>query len=321
MVKQSKDSNASSRKRRKEGAPRSRRWIGVPPEIAPNIDAPVIKTALGSFDLEDPVLPEWIKRAAFASDGYPYDLPIDDEAYEDELIPLQIELVKLQHHVSRKGLRLVALFEGRDAAGKGGAIFAIRQYMNPRTARIVALPRPTETERGQWYFQRYIAEQPTAGEIVLFDRSWYNRGGVEPVMGFCTVSEARDFLIQAPAFEKMLVEAGIVLFKFWLNIGREMQFKRFHERRHNPLKIWKLSPIDYAALGKWDAYTEARDRMLAKTHRPETPWTVVLANDKRRARLAIVRHVLSAIDYPGKSDKVVGRRDASIIGGPSLVGA
>jgi polyphosphate kinase 2 len=193
--------------------------------------------------------------------------------------------------------------------------------MNPRTARIVALPKPTEVERGQWYFQRYVAEFPTKGEIVLFDRSWYNRAGVEPVMGFCTPAESERFLRDVPPFEKLLVDDGILLFKFWLNIGREMQLKRFHERRHNPLKIWKLSPIDYAALSKWDDYIAARDTMLKATNRPATPWTVLLANDKRRARLAILRHLLGAIDYRGKSAKVIGRNDAKIIDGPRLLRA
>jgi len=293
----------------------------IPAAIVPDADAPTIVTKAGSFDLESPVLPRWVEKAALESGDYPYDDELKAGAYEADLILLQIELVKLQRHVNDTGGRVVLLFEGRDAAGKGGSILAIRENMNPRTARAVALSKPTESERGQWYFQRYVAQLPTAGEIVLFDRSWYNRAAVEPIMGFCTDSESRKFLIQAPGFEKMLVHDGIVLFKFWLDIGREMQLKRFHDRRHNPLKIWKLSAIDYAALSQWDAYTKARDTMIRETHRPAAPWTIVLANDKRRARLAIMRSMLSSIDYRGKDKAVVGKPDPLILGGPRLVDA
>ena len=304
-----------------EGKSRDKDAHEVPAEIAPDANAPTLVTKAGSFDLEDPALPGWVADAALRSGGYPYDKGIKTKAYEEELVLLQIELVKLQRTVNDTGRRLVALFEGRDGAGKGGAILAIRENMSPRTALAVALPKPTDVERGEWYFQRYIEWLPTAGEIVLFDRSWYNRAGVEPVMGFCTDSERRTFLAQAPGFEKMLVDDGIVLLKFWLDIGREMQLKRFHERRHNPLKIWKLSPIDYAALNKWDVYTKARDGMIEATHKSATPWTIVLANDKRRARLAIIRHILSSIDYRGKDKSVIGKPDLAIIGGPRLLNA
>jgi polyphosphate kinase 2 len=300
------------------GKPRNRSET-MPAVVIPAEDARPVVTAHGTFDLEAPDLPKWVEKRALKSGGYPYDHTIDDDEYEGELTALQIELVKLQKHVSDAGRRLVAVFEGRDAAGKGGAVFAMRQNMNPRTARTVALPKPTERERGQWYFQRYVEELPAAGELVLFDRSWYNRAGVEPVMGFCTPREAEDFLEQAPGFEKMLVNSGMVLFKFWLDIGREMQLKRFHERRHDPLKIWKLSPIDYAALGKWDDYSKARDANLAATHTRNAPWTVVLANDKRRARLSVIRHMLGALDYPGKDKRVVGDTDPAIVGGPRLL--
>jgi polyphosphate kinase 2 len=304
-----------------EKAPKKAGGDGLPKVITPSEDAPVLKTEHGSFDLEDPVLPDWIEKRAFKSGGYPYDEPIKKKLYEEELTLLQIELVKLQHHVGAKKNRVVLLFEGRDAAGKGGAIFVFRQYMNPRMARAVALPKPTETEQGQWYFQRYAAHLPTAGEIVFFDRSWYNRAGVEPVMGFCTAAEHRTFLAQAPEFERMLIDQGITLFKFWLTVGREMQLMRFHERRHNPLKIWKLSPIDYVAMTKWDAYRKARNEMFAATDRPETPWIVVRANDQKRARLNIIRHVLAAIDYAGKNDRVVRAPDPLILGaGPELLG-
>ncbi len=306
------DKGAGHKRRRKKNH-------DVPSVIAPEQVAADVVTASGSFDLEDPILPQWVEERALASGGYPYDDTIKDKLYEEELTLLQIELVKLQRHVNQSGARVVALFEGRDAAGKGGCIFAMRQYMNPRTARAVALPKPTEKEQGQWYFQRYTEQLPTSGELVLFDRSWYNRAGVERVMGFCSQEDTAEFLRQAPEYERMLINGGTVLFKFWLNIGREMQMKRFHERRHNPLKIWKLSPIDFAALGKWDAYTAARDAMLAATHRKATPWTVVRANDKRRARLNIIRHVLAALDYPGRDDKIVRDTDAAILGAPDLI--
>jgi polyphosphate kinase 2 len=291
----------------------------IPKVIRPEADAPRITTPAGSFDLDDPVLPEWVAEKAFTSGGYPYDDSLDDKDYEDELTRLQIELVKLQRQVNQSGTRIVLVFEGRDAAGKGGSIFAFRQYLNPRTARLVALPAPSEAERGQWYFQRYVAQLPTAGEMAFFDRSWYNRAGVEPVMGFCTPAEHRVFLDSVPEFERMLVDQGTHLFKFWLSIGFEMQLKRFYERRHDPLKIWKLSPIDYAAMDKWDAYTQARDEMFAASNTTEAPWTVVRSNDKKRARLAIIRHVLSRLPYDGKDEKAVGSVDPEILGGPELV--
>jgi polyphosphate kinase 2 len=288
--------------------------LAVPKVIEPTEDAPVLETAHGSFDLEDPILPEWIEERSLKSGGYPYDDTIKNKLYDSDLTELQVELVKLQQHVSEKGERIVLVFEGRDSAGKGGCIAAISQFINPRTARIVALPKPTETERGQWYFQRYVGHLPTTGEMVMFDRSWYNRGVVEPVMGFCTPAEHKRFLGQAPGFEAMLVEDGIRLFKFWLDIGREMQLKRFHERRHNPLKIWKLSPVDYAAMTKWSDYTGARDEMLRETDTKKAPWTVVLANDQKRARLNVIRHMLSAIDYAGRDDNVVKSPDPLIVG-------
>jgi polyphosphate kinase 2 len=292
----------------------------LPKQLVPTIDAAPIETKLGSFDLDDPVLPDWVSKDAFGSGGYPYDKSMKSDKYDEELTALQIELVKLQHHVIDKGLKVVMLFEGRDAAGKGGAIFALRQYLNPRNARDVALPKPSDTQRGQWYFQRYIEQLPTAGEIVTFDRSWYNRAGVETVMGFCTPEERKVFLKQAPMLEAGLIDAGTILFKFWLDIGQEMQLKRFHERRHNPLKIWKLSPMDYAALGKWTDYSKARDSMLEETHTDKSPWVIALANDKRRARLNIIRHVLGKIDYPGRDNDVVREPDPLVLGtGPRFL--
>ncbi|WP_083656549.1 polyphosphate kinase 2 [Mongoliimonas terrestris] len=282
--------------------------------------APSIPVGDIHFDLDDPVLAPEIVERALASGGYPYEDTTKDRVYEDQLRLLQIELVKLQKWVSETGARVVILFEGRDAAGKGGMVETVRAYLNPRSARAVALPKPSDTERGQWYFQRYVAQLPTRGEIVLFDRSWYNRAGVERVMGFCSEAEVRSFLHQAPVFEQLLVDDGLILFKIWLDIGREMQLKRFYDRRHDPLKIWKLSPIDIKALGLWDAYTKARDAMLAATHSVHAPWTVILANDKKRARLNAIRHILSSVDYAEKAPEAIGSVDPAILGqGPDLL--
>jgi len=272
------------------------------------------------FDIDDPKLPDWIGEKAFGSDDYPYDKKLPNKEYEKTLKLLQIELVKVQFWQQKTGKRVIAVFEGRDAAGKGGVIHATSSYMNPRSARVVALTKPTETEQGQWYYQRYVATFPTAGEFVLFDRSWYNRAGVEPVMGFCTKEQYEKFLEETPRFEKMVVSEGIHFFKFWLNIGREMQLKRFHDRRHDPLKIWKLSPMDIASLKKWGDYTDKRDRMLKETHTDDAPWTVVRANDKRRARINVIRHILTSLDYDGKDRKAIGEIDDRILGfGPGFV--
>jgi polyphosphate kinase 2 len=272
-----------------------------------------------TFDIDDPHLPDWIGKHKLTSGGYPYDRKMKRKAYEKALTALQVELVKAQAWMHESGARVLALFEGRDAAGKGGTIFVLRQYMNPRTARNVALPKPTETERGQWYFQRYVAHFPTAGEFVTFDRSWYNRAGVEPVMGFCTPEQHERFLAEVPRFERMIRNDGIHFFKFWLNIGREMQLDRFHDRRHSRLKGWKFSPMDIAGIARWDDYTRARDEMMARTHSEESPWTVIRSNDKRRARLAAIRHVLLSLPYEGRDLAVVGEQDARIIGGPDLL--
>lgn len=272
------------------------------------------------FDLDNPAFPKALKKAALISGNYPYEEKLKRSHYEDELNRLQIELVKLQQWIQESGERLILVFEGRDSAGKGGTIGAFKQYLNPRWVRTVALSKPTDRERGQWYFQRYVDHLPTMGEMVLFDRSWYNRAGVEPVMGFCGSEETDKFLHDVPRFERMLVDEGFHLFKVWLNIGREMQWKRFHDRRHDPLKIWKLSPIDRAALSKWDAYTEARNRMLDHTHTDYAPWTIIRSNDKRRARLEAIRHVLKRMDYPEKTDIALGTSDPKIIGkGPGFL--
>ena len=270
-----------------------------------------------SFDIDDPELPGWVADNELSAGGYPYDKRMKRKAYEKQLERLQIELVKLQSWLQATGERVMILFEGRDAAGKGGTIFVARQYMNPRTARNVALTKPTETERGQWYFQRYVTHFPTAGEFVTFDRSWYNRAGVEPVMGFCTPQQHALFLEETPNFEKGVVADGIRLFKFWLAIGQETQLKRFHDRRHSPLKMWKFSPMDIAGIERWNDYTKARDLMFERTHSAHAPWTVVLANDKRRARLAVIRRLLANIPYDGRDRKVVGEEDGAIISEPS----
>ncbi len=280
-------------------------------------DAPVVDLVIGGkkrkFDLDDPLLPKWVGEGAFASGAYPHSDKMGRKQYEKELRRAQEELVKVAFHLQESGERIVILFEGRDAAGKGGSIGAFRENLNPRYVRNVALAKPSDVERGQWYFQRYAQHLPTAGEIVLFDRSWYNRAGVEPVMGFCTPEQAAKFLDEAPRFEQMIVNDGIRLFKFWLNIGQEMQLKRFHDRRHDPLKVWKLSPIDIKALQNWDAYTQARNRMLEATHSRFAPWTVIRSNDKKRARLNVMRTVLHALNYEGKDKKRIGAVDAAIV--------
>ncbi len=271
-----------------------------------------LKHAIENFDIENPRLAKIISTRALVSGDYPYKKKLAQKTYERQLLALQVELVKLQTHLAASGERIIMVFEGRDAAGKGGAIKRYTQNINPRQARVVALPKPSDRERSQWYFQRYVRHLPTEGETVLFDRSWYNRAVVEPVLGFCTPAQTEAFLGEAPDFERMLTNDGIYLFKFWLNISRLMQIKRFHQRRHDPLKEWKLSPIDLLALGKWDDYTQARNEMLKRTHTINAPWTVIRANDKRRARLATIAHVLSRLNYKGKDEKQISNIDRQI---------
>lgn len=273
-----------------------------------------------SFDMDHPTLPDWVKNTAFSAGNYPYERKLKKRSYNEQIKRLHLEMVKLQAHRLKTGQRILILFEGRDAAGKGGTIGTLREYLNARHCRTVALTKPTETEQDQWYYQRYIKHLPTYGEMVLFDRSWYNRAGVEPVMGFCSHEEHQHFLHQTPQFERMIADEGISLFKIWLNVSQEMQIKRFHDRRHNPLKKWKLSPIDMKALGKWEDYTKARDEMLEATHTACAPWTIVRSNDKRRARIAVMRHVLQSVDYEGKNEDEIGERDENIIGnGPGFL--
>jgi polyphosphate kinase len=259
------------------------------------------------------------KLAETWREDYPYEQRLSRRKYERQKRGLQIELLKMQHHIKAAGSRLVVVFEGRDAAGKGGTIRRFTENLNPRGARIVALEKPTEREQTEWYLQRYIAHLPSAGEIVMFDRSWYNRAGVERVMGFCHPDECLEFLREAPEFERMLARDGIKLIKFWFSVSRGEQLRRFVRRQIDPVKRWKLSPIDLASLDKWDEYTEARESMFFFTDLADAPWSVVKSNDKRRARIEAMRYVLSRVDYEGRDDDVVGMPDPLIVGPPPLL--
>ncbi|HEY2448506.1 MAG TPA: polyphosphate kinase 2 [Mycobacterium sp.] len=240
---------------------------------------------------------------------------ISNEVYEAELFRLQTELVKLQEWVKFSGARLVVVFEGRDGAGKGGTIKRITEYLNPRVARIAALPAPTDRERGQWYYQRYVAQLPTKGEIVLFDRSWYNRAGVEKVMGFCTPQEHALFLQQTPIFEQMLIEDGILLRKYWFSVSEDEQLRRFKARRNDPVRQWKLSPMDVESLTRWDDYSRARDEMMAATDKPHSPWFLVESDIKKHARLNMMAHLLSTIDYRAVKMPKVKLPDRPVVSG------
>lgn len=248
------------------------------------------------------------------SGEYPYENLMSRKAYEKQKYKLQVELLKLQAWVRKTGQRVVILFEGRDAAGKGGTIKRFMEHLNPRGARVVALEKPTDAEQGQWYFQRYVEHLPTKGEIVLFDRSWYNRTGVEHVMGFCSQEEYNEFLRQAPEFERNLVRSGIHLTKFWFSVSRKEQRRRFKERERHPLKQWKLSPIDLASLDKWDEYTKAKEAMFHYTDSFDSPWTVVKSDCKKRARLNALRYVLHSFSYEKKNLETIGAIDPLIVG-------
>ncbi|KPN72053.1 polyphosphate kinase 2 [Neisseria sp. 83E34] len=250
-------------------------------------------------------------------ESYPYRTRMSRRVYEKEKKMLQIELLKVQSWVKESGQKIVGLFEGRDAAGKGGTIKRYMEHLNPRGARVVALEKPSESERGQWYFQRYIQNLPTAGEIVFFDRSWYNRAGVERVMGFCEPHEYLLFMRQTPEFERMLVASGIHLFKFWFSVSREEQLRRFISRRDDPLKHWKLSPVDIQSLDRWDEYTDAKNAMFFHTHTGDAPWTIIKSDDKKRARLNCIRYFLHKLDYPGKDEKAIGKVDPLIVNVPT----
>jgi len=246
--------------------------------------------------------------------NYPYEKVMKTSDYEAEVKMLQIELVKMQTWIQKAGERMVLVFEGRDAAGKGGTILRFNENLNPRGARIVALTKPSEPERGQWYFQRYIERLPTKGEIVFFDRSWYNRTGVEHVMGFCAPQDYLEFMRQAPEFERMMVRSGIRLFKFWFSVSRAEQLRRFLGRAKDPLKQWKLSPMDVESLTRWEEYTKAKEAMLFHTDTADAPWTIVRSDDKKRARLNAMRHVLTEVPYAGKDTTVVHPPDPKILG-------
>jgi polyphosphate kinase 2 len=253
-------------------------------------------------------------RQAFETGTYPYDTRLSRRSYEARKAKLQAELLKVQKWVGETGQKFVMLFEGRDAAGKGGTIKRFMEHLNPREARVVALNKPTDEERGQWYFQRYVQHLPTAGEIVLYDRSWYNRAGVERVMGFCEPSEYLEFMRQTPEFERMLTRSGVRLYKYWFSVTQEEQRRRFASRETDPLKRWKLSPIDKASLDKWDDYTEAKEAMFFYTDTADAPWTVIKSDDKKRARLNCMLHFLSTLDYPDKDLKVAHAPDPLIVG-------
>ena len=277
--------------------------------------------AISAF--HDSEAPEKLREAIRAagkkdilSKTYPYDRVMDTDDYETQMDALQHELVRLQADVKETGKRVVVVFEGRDAAGKGGTIARFRMNLNPRVARVVALSKPSDREQGEWYFQRYVDELPTAGEIVLFDRSWYNRGVVEHVFGFCTPDQRARFFDQLPGFEEMLVSEGIILKKLWLNVGRAEQLRRFLAREKDPLKQWKLSWIDVEGLKRWDAYTQAIRETFDASHSAHAPWTIVRSDDKKRARLAAIRAVLAGVDYVGKGN--VAAPDPAICGGPDI---
>ena len=270
-------------------------------------EAPIAETP----NPDEVLAPDWREG------GYPYLNLMRRGSYEKQKFRLQVELLKLQAWVKDTGQRVVILFEGRDAAGKGGTIKRYTEHLNPRGARVVALEKPNDQERGQWYFQRYIEHLPTTGEIVFFDRSWYNRAGVERVMGFCTPAEYLEFLREAPEFERMLVRSGIRLYKFWFSVSREEQLRRFKSRRNDPLKHWKLSPIDLQSLDKWPEYTDAKTAMFFHTDTADAPWVVVKSDDKKRARLDCMRHFLSSLPYPGKDARVARHADPLIVGAPA----
>ncbi|WP_282119883.1 polyphosphate kinase 2 [Ruegeria atlantica] len=277
-----------------------------------NVQNPANLSAIAKTSPTEPS-PEKI-RQAFESGKYPYDRKMARKAYEAEKAQLQAELLKVQHWAQETGQRFVLLFEGRDAAGKGGTIKRFMEHLNPRQARVVALNKPTWEEKGQWYYQRYVQELPTVGEMVFYDRSWYNRAGVERVMGFCSPNEYLEFMRQTPELERMLVRSGIQLYKYWFSVTQPEQQRRFKSRETDPLKQWKLSPIDKASLDKWDDYTEAKEAMFFYTDTADAPWTIVKSNDKKRARLNCMRHFLSTLDYPDKNHEIVDSPDPLIVG-------
>jgi polyphosphate kinase len=300
------------------------RWLRAVLEGASPDDAEALRSALVPQDPsiygvppinpDDDVVPGWEQLGC-----YPYRNLMSRKSYERQKYRLQVELLKLQAWVKDSGEQVVVLFEGRDAAGKGGTIKRFMEHLNPRGARVVALEKPTPVEQGQWYFQRYVQHLPTKGEIVLFDRSWYNRAGVERVMGFCSEQEHREFMLQAPEFERSLSRSGVRLVKLWFSVTREEQRRRFAERERHPLKQWKLSPIDLASLDKWDDYTQAKIAMFRHTDTAEAPWTVIKSDCKKRARLNAMRYVLHSMPYDNKDVDAIGPLDPYIVGPAELV--
>jgi len=276
-------------------------------------DAARDATPIGKGHPDDELAADW------RDGGYPYRHLMRRSTYEAQKYQLQVELLKLQAWVKETGQRVVILFEGRDAAGKGGAIKRFMEHLNPRGARVVALEKPSDVERGQWYFQRYIQHLPTAGEIALFDRSWYNRAGVERVMGFCSDAEYHEFMRQAPEFERHLVRSGVHLIKFWFSVSRAEQRRRFKEREVHPLKQWKLSPVDLASLDKWEDYTRAKEAMFFDTDTADAPWTVIKSDCKKRARLNALRYVLHKLPYANKTADTIGKLDPLIVGRAHVV--
>jgi polyphosphate kinase len=267
----------------------------------------------------DSANPDELLAGDWRTGAYPYKNLLSRKTYEAQKYQLQVELLKLQAWAKESGQRIVILFEGRDAAGKGGTIKRMMEHLNPRGARVVALEKPTEAERGQWYFQRYVQHLPTAGEIVLFDRSWYNRAGVERVMGFCTDDEYQEFMRQAPQFERQLVRSGVHLIKFWFSVSRKEQRRRFKEREAHPLKQWKLSPIDLASLDKWESYTKAKEAMFFETDTADAPWTVIKSDCKKRGRLNAMRYLLQKLPYTNKEAANIGSLDSLIVGRAHVV--
>jgi polyphosphate kinase len=257
--------------------------------------------------------PESIRKS-FETGEYPYEKKIGKKTYERRKADLQVELLKVQDWVNETGQKVVILFEGRDGAGKGGTIKRFMEHLNPRGANVVALQKPTDRERSQWYFQRYLCHLPAAGEIVLFDRSWYNRAGVERVMGFTSANEYLEFMRECPSLERMIVRSGVWLFKYWFSVTRDEQLRRFNSRESEPLKRWKLSPIDRESLGKWDDYTEAKESMFFYTDTADAPWTIIKSDDKKRARLGCMQHFLSNLPYPNKDESIVKGPDPLIVG-------
>jgi len=284
-------------------------------------DAAMLRRAL--VEIPSAMMPQRNPDEELAPDwregGYPYKNLLSRKNYEKHKYRLQVELLKLQAWVKNSGQKVVILFEGRDAAGKGGTIKRFMEHLNPRGAHVVALEKPSETERGQWYFQRYVQHLPTAGEIALFDRSWYNRAGVERVMGFCSPDEYNEFMRQAPEFERNLVRSGVHLIKFWFSVSRQEQRRRFKEREAHPLKQWKLSPIDMASLDKWDEYTKAKEAMFFYTDTADAPWTVIKSDCKKRARLNAMRYILHKLPYTNKDIDSIGPLDPLLVGRAHVV--